>query len=96
MTHVREEPVVMGWRQQNSDQSGRLAHTGGHQRAMSPLFESGITPAGPLGAADAPLATDNDKPAAPKIGKALIRRLRLEYWPVSDMGSSHDIAPVCF
>ena len=34
--------------------------------------------AGPAGTAEAPLASDNDKPAAPKTGSALLRRLRFE------------------
>jgi hypothetical protein len=39
----------------------------------------GVTSAaGPLVDADAPLANDNDNPAAPKTGTALLRRFRFE------------------
>jgi hypothetical protein len=42
------------------------------------VFGGGITAAGPLGVADAALATDSDSPAAPNTGKALLRRFLLE------------------
>jgi hypothetical protein len=52
------------------------------------VFGVGISATGPLGTADAPLASDNDKPAAPKTGRALLRRLRFEACFVCDMAES--------
>src|SRR5215471_10561078 len=46
-------------------------------RLSSPVFEVGISPS-PLGTADAALASDNDNPAAPNTGRALLRRFRFE------------------
>src|SRR5262249_21802184 len=46
-------------------------------RLSSPVFEVGISPS-PLGTADATLASDNDNPAAPNTGRALLRRFRFE------------------
>src|SRR5262249_26923156 len=46
-------------------------------RLSSPVFEVGISPS-PLGTADATLASDSDNPAAPNIGRALLRRFRFE------------------
>ena len=37
-----------------------------------------ISAAGPLVEADAPLASDNDNPAAPNTGTALLRRFRFD------------------
>src|SRR5262249_2235087 len=42
-----------------------------------PLFGVGISPS-PLGTADAALASDNDNPAAPNTGRALLRRFCFE------------------
>jgi hypothetical protein len=44
----------------------------------SPLPEVGKFTAGPPGTADAVLASDKDKPAAPNTGRALLRRFRFE------------------
>ena len=41
-------------------------------RLSSPVFEVGISPS-PIGTADAALARDNDNPAAPNTGRALLR-----------------------
>src|SRR5262249_8151849 len=41
--------------------------------------------AGPIGAADAPLASDSDNPAAPKTGRALLRRFRFGVCFIFDM-----------
>src|SRR5262245_13616371 len=41
-------------------------------RLSSPVFEVGISPS-PLGTADAALARDNDNPATPNTGRALLR-----------------------
>src|SRR6516165_2382683 len=46
-------------------------------RWSSPVFEVGISPS-PLGTADAALASDNDNPAAPNTGRALLRRFSFE------------------
>src|SRR6516225_2372528 len=46
-------------------------------RLSSPVFEVGIS-ASPLGTADAALASDNDNPAAPNTGRALLRRFSFE------------------
>jgi hypothetical protein len=46
-------------------------------RLSSPVFEVGISP-NPLGTADAALASDNDNPAAPNTGRALLRRFSFE------------------
>src|SRR5262249_34354121 len=46
-------------------------------RLSSPVFEVGISPS-PLGTADAALASDNDNPAAPNTGRALLRRFCFE------------------
>jgi len=46
-------------------------------RLSSPVFEVGIS-ASPLGTADAALARDNDNPAAPNTGRALLRRFSFE------------------
>src|SRR5262245_20255441 len=46
-------------------------------RLSSPVFEVGISPS-PLGTADATLASDNDNPAAPNTGRALLRRFSFE------------------
>jgi hypothetical protein len=43
---------------------------------------------GPPGTAEAVLAIDNDNPAAPNTGKALLRRFRFEVCFVLDMGAS--------
>jgi hypothetical protein len=45
----------------------------------SPLPEVGKFTAGPPGTADAALASDNDNPAAPNTGRALLRRLCFEF-----------------
>lgn len=45
----------------------------------SPLPEVGKFTAGPPGTADAVLASDNDNPAAPNTGRALLRRLCFEF-----------------
>jgi hypothetical protein len=42
------------------------------------VFRVGISAPGPPGIADAPLASDNDNPAAPNTGRALLRRFRFE------------------
>jgi hypothetical protein len=55
----------------------------------SPLPEVGKFTAGPPGTADAGLARDNDKPAAPSTGKALLRRFRFEDCFVWDMSVLH-------
>jgi hypothetical protein len=52
----------------------------------SALPEVAKSTAGPPGAADAVLASDSDKPAAPNTGKALLRRFRFEVCTVLDMG----------
>jgi len=44
----------------------------------SPLPEVGKFTAGPPGTADAVLASDNDNPAAPNTGRALLRRFCFE------------------
>src|SRR5215468_982133 len=46
-------------------------------RLSSPVFEVGMSPS-PLGTADAALASDNDNPAAPNTGRALLRRFSFE------------------
>jgi hypothetical protein len=46
--------------------------------------------AGPPGTADAVLASDRDKPAAPNTGKALLRLFRFEICSVLDMGASKE------
>jgi len=46
-------------------------------RLSSPVFEVDVS-ASPLGTADAPLASDNDNPAAPNTGRALLRCFRFE------------------
>src|SRR5262249_9670831 len=46
-------------------------------RLSVPVFGVGISPS-PLGTADAALASDNDNPAAPNTGRALLRRLCFE------------------
>src|SRR6516164_7390202 len=46
-------------------------------RLSSPVFEVGISPS-PLGTADAALVSDNDNPAAPNTGRALLRRFSFE------------------
>jgi len=51
----------------------------------SPLPEVGKSTAGPPGTADAVLASDNDKPAAPNTGKALLRRFRFDECFVCDI-----------
>src|SRR5215471_2157436 len=53
-------------------------------RLSSPVFEVGISPS-PPGTADAALASDNDNPAAPNTGRAL---LRFEACFEFDMGES--------
>jgi hypothetical protein len=45
--------------------------------------------AGPLVAADAPLASDNDKPAAPNTGATLLLRLCFEVCLACDMIESN-------
>ena len=46
-------------------------------RLSSPVFEVDVS-ASPLGTADAPLASDNDNPADPNTGRALLRCFRFE------------------
>src|SRR5262249_11911593 len=46
-------------------------------RLSSPVFEVGISPS-PLGTADAALVSDNDNPAAPNTGRALLRCFSFE------------------
>jgi hypothetical protein len=54
------------------------------------VFRVGTSAAGPLVTADAPLASDNDNPAAPNTGRALLRRFRFEACFACDMmDSSH-------
>ena len=43
----------------------------------SPVFGVGISPS-PIGTADAALVSDNDNPAAPNTGRALLRRFSFE------------------
>jgi len=45
--------------------------------SKSPVFEVDVS-ASPLGTADAPLASDNDNPADPNTGRALLRCFRFE------------------
>jgi len=52
------------------------------------VFRVGISAAGPLVTADAPLASDNDNPAAPNTGRALLRRFRFEACFACDMAES--------
>jgi hypothetical protein len=60
----------------------------------SPLPEVIKSIAGPPGTADAVLASDNDKLAAPSTGKALLRRFRFEACSAFDMiMSSHPGRP---
>jgi hypothetical protein len=49
------------------------------------VFDVDIFVTGPPGTADAPLASDNDNPAAPNTGKALLRRLCFEACFAYDM-----------
>jgi len=46
---------------------------------------------GPPGTAEAPLVNDNDNPAAPNTGSALLRRFRSEACFACDMGESFDL-----
>jgi hypothetical protein len=52
------------------------------------VFCVGISAAGTSVAADAPLASDNDNPAAPNNGTAQARRFRFEACFACDMGDS--------
>jgi hypothetical protein len=52
----------------------------------SPLPEVGKFTAGPPGTADAVPTSDNDNPAAPNTGRALLRRFRFEGCFAWDMG----------
>jgi hypothetical protein len=52
----------------------------------SPLPEVGKFPAGPPGTADAVPASDNDNPAAPNTGRALLRRFCFEGCFVGGIG----------
>jgi hypothetical protein len=62
-------------------------------RLSSPVFEVGISPS-PLGTADAALVSDNDNPAAPNIGRALLRRFRFEVSFACIANSFHTSADV--
>jgi hypothetical protein len=53
---------------------------------LAPVFGVGIFTAGP---ADAPLASDNDKPAAPNTGRALLLRFRFEACFARDIAALH-------
>ena len=52
------------------------------------MFRVNGSAAGPPVVADAPLASDNDNPAAPNSGRALLRRFRLESCFACDMVAS--------
>ena len=54
---------------------------------LAPVFGVGKFTVGPP---DAPLTSENDNPAAPNTGKALLRRFRFEACFACDMaGTSH-------
>jgi hypothetical protein len=52
---------------------------------LTPVFGVGIFTAGPP---DAPLASENDKPAAPNTGRALLLRFRFEACFARDMADT--------
>src|SRR4029077_6519983 len=54
-----------------------------------------VSSGGEVLARDASLASANDNPAAPRTGTALLRRFRLEFCFVRDMGSSPRLAAFC-
>src|SRR6516225_3721262 len=62
-------------------------------RLSSPVFEVGISPS-PLGTADAALVSDNDNPAAPNTGRALLSRFRFEVSFACIANSFHTSADV--